>query len=79
MPATVVTITAVPISPARATAFMATASAIDQLDFEGWNGPDGALFRHLHTDDVTVEVMGQRTKGLQAHLEMCQQPRRAEP
>ena len=46
---------------------------MDKLDFEAWNGPDWQLFRHLHTDDVTAELMGQRTEGLQAHLDMCQQ------
>jgi hypothetical protein len=34
---------------------------MDKLDFEAWNGPDWQLFRQLHTDDVTAELMGQRT------------------
>lgn len=45
----------------------------DKLDFEAWNGPDWELFRHLHTHDVVVEMMGQRTDGLDAHVDMCQQ------
>src|SRR3954451_1647028 len=45
----------------------------DKLDFDGWNGPDWQLFSQLHTDDVTVEMMGQRTEGVQAHIDMCQQ------
>ncbi len=45
----------------------------EQLDFEGWNGPDWRLSTRLHADDVIVEMMGQRTEGLQAHLDMCRQ------
>jgi len=45
----------------------------DKLDFDGWNGPDWQLFSQLHTDDVTVEMMGQRTEGVHAHIDMCQQ------
>ena len=44
----------------------------DQLDFEGWNGPDWDLFRRLHTDDVIVEIAGQRTEGIEAHLAWAQ-------
>lgn len=44
----------------------------DKLDFEGWNGPDWELFRSLHTDDVIVEMMGERTEGIEAHLAVCQ-------
>lgn len=44
-----------------------------KLDFEAWNGPDWDLFRDLHTNDVVVEMMGQRTEGLDAHVDMCQQ------
>jgi hypothetical protein len=45
----------------------------DRLDFEGWNGPDWDLFRHLHSDDVIVEWAGQRTQGIDAHLAMAKQ------
>jgi|tagenome__1003787_1003787.scaffolds.fasta_scaffold20189295_1 hypothetical protein len=44
-----------------------------KLDLEGWNGPDWELFRQLHTDDVVVDLMGQRTEGLEAHVTMCRQ------
>ncbi len=47
-------------------------SLFERLDFEGWNGPDWDLFRELHTDDVIVEMMGQRTEGIEAHLAVCQ-------
>jgi hypothetical protein len=29
------------------------------------------LFRQLHTDDVIVEMMGERTIGIEAHVAMC--------
>src|SRR3712207_4408082 len=45
----------------------------DRVDFEGWNGPDWDLFRQLHTDDVFVEMMGQQTEGIDAHVDMCRQ------
>jgi hypothetical protein len=42
---------------------------MDQLDFTAWNTPDWALFRHLHTADVHVEVAGQEdTDGIDAHV-----------
>src|SRR3954453_15751927 len=44
----------------------------DRVDFEAWNGPDWDLFRELHTDDVIVEMSGQRTEGIEAHVAMCQ-------
>lgn len=50
-----------------------------KFDFESWNGPDWDLFRDLHTDDVVVEMMGQRTEGLDAHVDMCQQVVRENP
>lgn len=45
----------------------------DRVDFEAWNGPDWDLFRQLHTDDVFVEMMGQQTEGIDAHVDMCRQ------
>ncbi len=44
----------------------------DRLDYEAWNGPDWDLFRQLHTDDVVVEVAGQRTEGIEAHVAWAQ-------
>ena len=43
----------------------------DKLDFEGWNGPNWDTFSRLHTDDVVVEFLGQRTEGRQAHVDFC--------
>jgi ketosteroid isomerase-like protein len=45
----------------------------DRVDFEAWNGPDWDLFRQLHTDDVFVDVFGQQTEGIDAHVDMGRQ------
>src|SRR3954451_17969126 len=44
---------------------------MDELDFNGWNRADWhGAFAHSHTDDVVVEVKGQRiTRGIQEHIE----------
>jgi hypothetical protein len=46
--------------------------AFDDLDFKGWNGPDWDVFRHRHTDDVIVEMMGKRTTNLDDHVALCE-------
>ena len=40
------------------------------LDFEGFNKQDWELFGNLHTDDVIVETMGERTDGIDPHIEV---------
>jgi hypothetical protein len=45
----------------------------DRLDFVGWNGPDWDVFRELHTEDVKVDMAGQHTEGIEAHVAMCKQ------
>ena len=40
-----------------------------QLDFEGFNKQDWELFSHIHTDDVVVEIQGDRTEGIEPHVE----------
>jgi SnoaL-like domain len=40
---------------------------LDQADFDGWNGPDWAILREMHTDDVYVEWNGKVTDGYAAH------------
>ena len=44
----------------------------DRLNYEAWNRPNWDLFRQLHTDDVVVEVAGQRTEGIEAHVAWAQ-------
>jgi hypothetical protein len=46
--------------------------SFDRLDFVGWNGPDWNLFRRLHTEDVSVDMAGRHTEGIEAHVQMCQ-------
>jgi hypothetical protein len=38
------------------------------LDFVAWNNRDWAMFRHLHTADVKVEMAGMKTEGIDAHV-----------
>jgi hypothetical protein len=42
------------------------------LDFEGFNKQNWDLFGSLHTEDVVVELGGERTKGLDPHIVMVQ-------
>ncbi len=51
----------------------------DRVDFEAWNGPDWDLFRQLHTEDVFVDMSGQQTEGIDAHVDMCRQIREENP
>ena len=44
----------------------------EKVDFEAWNGPDWDLFRKLHTDDVIVDMFGDHTDGIDAHVDACQ-------
>jgi hypothetical protein len=44
----------------------------EKVDFEAWNGPDWDLFRHLHTDDVIVDMFGDHTEGIEDHVAACQ-------
>ena len=44
----------------------------ERVDFEAWNGPDWDLFRKLHTDDVIVDMFGDHTEGIDAHVNACQ-------
>jgi hypothetical protein len=44
----------------------------EKVDFEAWNGPDWDLFRKLHTDDVIVDMFGDHTEGIDAHVKACQ-------
>jgi SnoaL-like polyketide cyclase len=41
----------------------------ERLDFEGFNKQDWDLFGHIHTDDVIVEIQGERTEGIRPHLD----------
>jgi hypothetical protein len=34
----------------------------EKVDFEAWNGPDWDLLRKLHSDDVHVEMFGDKTE-----------------
>jgi hypothetical protein len=45
--------------------------AMDELDFDGWNGADwDGTFAQYHTNDVLVDVRGQPvTHGIQEHIE----------
>jgi hypothetical protein len=44
--------------------------SMDELDFKGWDKADWhGLFAHYHTDDVLVDVHGQRrTHGVEEHI-----------
>jgi SnoaL-like domain len=44
-----------------------------QLDFEGFNKQDWELFGSIHTDDVIVEIQGERTEGLEPHVAVCKE------
>lgn len=41
------------------------------LDFEGFNKQNWEFFSSLHTDDVIVEVNGERTEGIHPHIEQA--------
>jgi len=43
------------------------------LDFEGFNKQDWDFFSSLHTDDVIVEINGDRTEGIHPHVEGARQ------
>jgi hypothetical protein len=51
----------------------------EKVDFEAWNGPDWPLFRHLHSDDVFVDMFGSQTEGIDAHVDACQSYQAAVP
>ena len=42
------------------------------LDFVAWNNRDVDMFRRLHTSDVKVEFAGNKTEGIDAHVEALQ-------
>jgi hypothetical protein len=51
----------------------------EKVDFEAWNGPDWDLFRKLHSDDVFVDMFGEKTEGIDAHVTACQSYQAAVP
>ena len=42
------------------------------LDFVAWNNRDTSMFRRLHTADVKVDFGGNRTEGIEAHVQALQ-------
>jgi len=42
------------------------------LDFVGWNNRDTSVFRRLHTADVKVDFGGNRTEGIEVHVQALQ-------
>ena len=40
-----------------------------ELDFEGFNKQNWDVFSARHTDDVIVEINGERTEGIEPHVE----------
>ena len=50
-----------------------------ELDFEGFNKQDWDLFGSLHTEDVIVELGGERTEGLDPHIAMVKKIFDADP
>ena len=42
------------------------------LDFVAWNNRDTSVFRRLHTADVKVDFGGNRTEGIDAHVQALQ-------
>ena len=44
-----------------------------RLDFEGFNKQDWETFNSIHTDDVIVEIQGERTEGIEPHTEGARQ------
>jgi hypothetical protein len=38
------------------------------LDFDGFNKQDWEHFSSIHTDDVIVEIQGERTEGIEPHV-----------
>lgn len=40
-----------------------------RLDFEGFNKQDWETFNSIHTDDVLVEIQGERTEGIDPHTQ----------
>jgi hypothetical protein len=51
----------------------------ETVDFVAWNGPDWDVFRHLHTDDVHVDMFGEKTQGIDAHVEAAKKYQDAVP
>lgn len=41
----------------------------DRLAFDAWNKDDWKLFAELHTDDVMAEAGGERTTGIEPHID----------
>ncbi len=39
------------------------------VDFIGWNNRDRGVMRHYHAADVVVRMNGQRTEGVEPHIQ----------
>ena len=59
------------ISCRKISASPTTSSAMDDLDFKGWNNADwNGVFADHHTEDVLVDWKGQEpTHGIHQHIE----------
>lgn len=51
----------------------------DKLAFMAWNKDDWKLFAELHTEDVIAEAAGDRTEGIEAHIEQSKRFLEATP
>jgi hypothetical protein len=51
----------------------------EKVDFVAWNGPDWDVFRHLHTEDVHVDMFGEKTAGIDAHVDAAKRYQDAVP
>ena len=57
---------------ASANPAVANATTFHLLDFVAWNNRDTSVFRRLHTADVKVDFGGNRTEGIEAHVQALQ-------
>ncbi len=48
-------------------------AAFHLVDFVGWNSRNWDVMRHLHTADVKVDLGGQHTEGIDAHIAVMMQ------
>lgn len=61
--------TAVSVTAAETDLAKQNLELFKQLDFEGWNKRDWAVFSSLHAENVKVAGFGSKTEGLEAHLD----------